>query len=139
MKRVLLDVNVMLDVLLDRQPHSEASAAVWSEVETGGAEGFLAAHAVATLHYLLAKEMGATRAKRAIVAILGVFRVAAIDSAVIREALELPGSDLEDAIAAVAARVAHCDYVVTRDPKGFRGSPVRPLTPEAVLPLLVEV
>jgi hypothetical protein len=34
----------------------------------------------------------------------------------------------------VAASAAAC--IVTRDPKGFRGSPVRSLTPEAVLPLL---
>ena len=31
---------------------------------------------------------------------------------------------------------AACDFIVRRDPKGFRGSPVRHLTPEALLPLL---
>ena len=52
MKRVLVDVNVVLDVLLDRQPHVEASAAVWAAIETGSSEGLLAAHAVTTIHYL---------------------------------------------------------------------------------------
>ena len=51
MKRVLFDTNVVLDVLLDRRPYVEASAAVWAAVETGASEGMLAAHAVTTIHY----------------------------------------------------------------------------------------
>jgi predicted nucleic acid-binding protein len=136
MRRVLFDTNVVLDVLLDRQPYAEASAAVWSAVETGTAEGILAAHAVTTIHYLIRKEKGNARARRIVSAILRVFGVAAVDGAVAREALLLPCPDFEDAVTAAAARLAGCECIVTRDPKGFRGSPVRALTPEAVLPLL---
>jgi predicted nucleic acid-binding protein len=136
MKRLLFDVNVVLDVLLDRRPHAEASAAAWAAVETGIAEGLLAAHAVTTIHYLVRKEMGATKTRRIISAILRVFGVAAVDGAVIQEALELSCPDFEDAVTAAAARLAGCDYIVTRDPKGFHGSAVRSLTPEAVMPLL---
>jgi len=35
MTTVLFDTNVVLDVLLDRQPHAEASAAAWSAIEAG--------------------------------------------------------------------------------------------------------
>jgi predicted nucleic acid-binding protein len=136
MRRLLFDTNVVLDVLLDRKPHVEASAAAWATVETGVAEGLLAAHAVTTIHYLLRKEMGAAKARRIISTILKVFRVAAVDGAVIEEALQLSFPDFEDAVTAAAARLADCDYIVTRDPKGFRASPVRSLTPEAVTPLL---
>ena len=135
MKRALFDVNVVLDVLSDRKPHAEASAAAWAAVETGTAEGLLAAHAVTTVYYLIRKESGAAKAKGILRAILRVFEVAAVDSAVIQEALQLPCSDFEDAVTAAAARHAHCGYIVTRDPRGFRGSPVRTLTPEAAVPL----
>ncbi|HLJ48390.1 MAG TPA: PIN domain-containing protein [Bryobacteraceae bacterium] len=136
MKRILFDVNVVLDVLLDRAPHAEASAAAWAAVETGIAEGLLAAHCMTTIHYLIRKEMSAAKAKSTISAILKVFGVAAVDSAVIHEALELPFADFEDSVTAAAARLARCDFIVTRDPKGFRGSPVHCLTPEAVMPLV---
>lgn len=136
MKRILLDTNVVLEVLLDRQPYVDASAAVWAAVETGVLEGMLAAHAVTTIHYLIRKEMGNTRATRTISAILRVFAVASVSGSVIQEALQSPVSDFEDAVTAAAARLAGCEFIVTRDPKGFRGSPVRPLTPEAVMPLL---
>ena len=136
MKRILFDTNVVLDVLLDRQPHVEASAAAWAAVETGISEGMLAAHAVTTIHYLVRKEMGNIKARRIVTAILRVFGVAAVDGAVVQEALQLPFPDFEDAVTAAAARLAGCECIVTRDPRGFRGSPVRSLTPEAVTPLL---
>jgi predicted nucleic acid-binding protein len=136
MKRILLDTNVVLDVLLDREPYVDASAAAWDAVETGISKGVLAAHAVTTIHYLLRKEKGNAKAKRILSGILTVFGVAAVDGAVVQEALQLPFSDFEDAVSAAAARSAGCDYIVTRDPKGFRESPVRCLTPEAVMPLL---
>jgi predicted nucleic acid-binding protein len=138
MKRILFDTNVVLDVLLDRQPYVEASAATWAAVETGMSEGMLAAHTVTTIHYLVRKEMGASKARRIIAAILRVFGVAAVDGRTVQEALQLPLSDFEDAVTAAAARLAGCECIVTRDPKGFRGSPVRSLTPEAVMPLLAK-
>ncbi len=132
MKRILFDTNVILDVLLDRQPHAEASTAVFASVETGIAEGMLAAYAVATIHYLVQKELGAVKARRIVSALLRVFGVAAVNGAVVQEALQSPLPDFEDAVTAAAARLAGCECIVTRDPKGFRASPVRPLTPEAV-------
>lgn len=136
MKRILFDTNVILDVLLDRKPHADASAAVWSSVETGVLEGMLSAHAVTTIHYLVRRERGAAKATRTIHAILKVFGIAAVDAGVIHEALQLSLSDFEDAVTAAAARSAGCECIVTRDPRGFRASPVRCLTPEAVIPLL---
>jgi len=136
MRSVLFDTNVVLDVLLDRKSHAEASAAAWATVESGRAGGMLAAHAVTTIHCLVQKEIGNIGAKRVISAMLTVFGVAAVDVGVVQEALQLPISDFEDAVTAAAARVAGCEYIVTRDPKGFRGSPVRTIPPEAVGPLL---
>ena len=139
MKRILFDTNIILDVLLDRKPHVDASAELWAAVETGNAEGMLAAHAVTTIHYLLRKEMGIVKSKRIVTSIMSIFRIAAVDGAAIQEALQLPFTDFEDAVTAAAARFADCDCIATRDPKGFRGSPIRSLPPEAITPLLAGV
>jgi predicted nucleic acid-binding protein len=136
MTQVLVDTNVVLDVLLDRQPHVAGSAAVWAAVETGASKGFLAAHAITTIHYLVRKELGAAKATRTVSSILKVFGVAAVDRNVLDAAVHLSSPDFEDAVTAAAAQFAGCDYIVTRDPKGLRGSPVRPLTPEAFVPLV---
>jgi predicted nucleic acid-binding protein len=136
MKRLLVDTNVILDVLLDRQPHAETSIGVWVAIEAGRSEGYLSAHAITTIYYLIQRDPGPVKAKQLIGLMLRMFRVAAVDGIVLEQALRLPLGDFEDAVTAAAAQVCGCDFIVTRDPKGFRGSPVRALAPEAVLPML---
>ena len=136
MSRTLFDTNVVLDVLLDRWPFVDASAVVWAAAETGATEGVLAAHALTTIHYVLRSELGVAKTRRVVSAILTVFGVADVDAAVIHDALQLSFSDFEDAVTAAAARLAGCDYIVTRDPRGLRGFSIRCLTPEAAVPLL---
>jgi len=132
-KRLLLDVNVVLDVLLDRGPFVSAASAVWSAVEEGRAVGMLSAHAVTTLHYLNGRAAGERTARDTTEALLSVFEVAALDGAVVNAALALGFRAFEDAVTAAAARRARCDAIVTRNPKDFKGSPVKVLTPaEAV-------
>ena len=130
MKRVLLDVNVVLDVLLDRRPHAESASDVWAAVEEGRAEGCLSAHAVTTIHYLNMRSVGTRQARETTAAILSVFEVAEVDSSVLSAALALNWEDFEDAVTAAAARRAKCDALVTRNPRDFKGSPVRVLTPQ---------
>ena len=133
MRRVLIDINVVLDVLLDRKPFADSSSAVWAAVEHGEAEGLLAAHAVTTLHYLNARSVGARTARATTEALLSVFNVAGVDEAVLSSALALGWADFEDAVTAAAARRAKCDAIVTRNPRDFARSPVRVLAPsEAV-------
>ena len=136
-KKILFDTNIILDVLLDRQPHAEASVAAWAAAESGRVEGLIAAHAVTTIHYLLQKQVGNAKAKPILSSVLRVFKVAPVDSPVIDEALALPFTGFEDAVTAAAARHAGCVAIVTRDPKGFRGSQVRAFAPDAISPLLL--
>jgi predicted nucleic acid-binding protein len=136
MKRVLLDVNVVLDVLLDRQPHAEGASQVWAAVERGEVEGFLSAHAVTTIHYLNQKTVGARTAREATDALLSVFDVAPVDRGVLHASLSLGCRDFEDGVMAAAARRAKCDVIVTRNTRDFRQSPVRALTPSEALAML---
>lgn len=133
MKRILLDVNVVLDVLLDRAPFADASSEVWAAVERGEAQGLLSAHAVTTLHYLNAKAVGDRMGRETTDALLSVFEVAGVDDAVLNAALSLNWTDFEDAVTAAAAKRAKCEALVTRNPADFKGSTVRVLTPSEAL------
>jgi hypothetical protein len=62
--KLLLDTNVVLDVLLDRPPHSIDSAKVMSAVELGTIEGSFCATTVTTIHYLPEKTLGAANAAK---------------------------------------------------------------------------
>ena len=133
MRRVLVDLNLVLDVLLDRAPYVEGSAALWASIESGEAEGLLSAHCVTTLHYLASRSGGRAFGDRCVSDVLAVFGVAAVDRSVLEEALELGWVDFEDAVSAAAAVAAGCHLIATRDPAGFRKSAIPALDPKAAL------
>ena len=138
MKRALVDVNVVLDVLLARAPHAASSTACLAAIETGRVEGFLSAHAVTTIAYLVGRALGNAGARRAIDDLCAIFAIASVDEAVVRRALALDFADFEDAVTAAAAEAADCEAIVTRDVSGFKGSPVAALEPALWLALLAE-
>lgn len=126
--RVLVDLNLVLDVLLDRQPHADAAAALWASVEAGEADGVIAAHCVTTLHYLATRSGGRAFADECIAGVLTVFGVAPVDDAVLRQALAMGWPDFEDAVCASAGLAAGCHALVTRDPSGFKRTALPVLT-----------
>jgi len=132
-KRLLLDLNVILDVLLDRRPHVDAAARVWAAAEAKLAIGLVPGHSLTTIHYLVVRERGPREARRVVETLLGIFQVVPVDEPVLRQALALPFGDFEDAVCSACAVAAGCDALVTRDVSGFRRSPVPVLTPAAAV------
>jgi predicted nucleic acid-binding protein len=138
MRQPLVDVNVVLDALLARARQGEAAARLWAATEQKRVRALVPAHGVTTLFYLVRQAKGAAAARRAVDALLSVFGVAPVDEAVLRRALSLGWADFEDAVCAAAAEAAGCDLIVTRDPGGFRGSPVPVVDAATALSLLEE-
>lgn len=137
MRRLLLDLNVVLDVLLDRKPHVEPAAAVWAAIEAGRGQGLLPAHAFTTVQYLASRARGPRFARQTLEDLLRVFEVAPVDGAVVRSALDLSWPDFEDAVCAAAAAASRCEAIVSRDPAGFPGSPVPIIDPGTALAWLI--
>lgn len=131
MRRVLYDINVVLDVLLDRRPHVTASARALDAASTPDVEGWLAAHATTTLFYLLARQVGAQRARSGLGRLLEQLRVAPVDDEIVRRALTSPITDFEDAVTAGAAEAVGAGWVITRNGKDFAGGPVPAVHPAA--------
>ena len=66
MTRFLIDLNVVLDLVLDRQPYAKAATALWGLAEAGEIEAVVPAHGVTTVYYLAARERGAAFAHRVV-------------------------------------------------------------------------
>jgi predicted nucleic acid-binding protein len=132
-KRLLLDVNIFLDVILDRAPHADAAAALWASIERGRAHGMVPAHGVTTIFYLLAKARGNGFARDGVQRLIEVFEVAPVDAAIVQRALVFAWPDFEDAVCAAAAEGSHCDAFVTRDPAGYPDASIPVLDPLAAL------
>jgi predicted nucleic acid-binding protein len=136
MMRVLLDINVILDVLADREPFVDDAEAVLRRVEARAMEGLVAAHTITTLHLLLAKHLGKAKVRKVLTDLLHVVTVVPVDEDRVRHALALNWTDFEYAVQAACAENAEAEYLVTRDKKGFKKSPVKVVTPAELLALV---
>jgi predicted nucleic acid-binding protein len=133
---VLYDTNVLLDVLQARQPHLAASAAALNLADTGQVEGYVAAHAVTTLAYLLQRQAGATRSQVILADLLSRLHVAAVTDRTIRTALAGPFRDFEDAVCHAAALEAGAELIVTRNVEDFAAGAVPAVLPEVLVALV---
>jgi predicted nucleic acid-binding protein len=134
--KLLIDTSVILDVLLKRGRRGVDGAALLSGIQMGRAEGYVAAHCITTLHYIVARESGSATARLAVASILQILSVVPLGDRDFHVAVALAMPDFEDAVQAAAALAAHANYIVTGNRKDFRRSPVPPRTAAEVLPLV---
>jgi hypothetical protein len=70
---VTLDINVLLDVFQQREPHYAASAQMVSMVTSGTLMGVCPAHGLTTLYYLVRKHASKPNAENAMDSVLRHF------------------------------------------------------------------
>jgi predicted nucleic acid-binding protein len=112
------------------------SAGVLAAAETGRVEGWVAAHSLTTLFYLLTRYQSAEHARVAVTDLLTFLSVAAVDHDVIEQALNLPYPDFEDAVQMIAAVRSGARYLVTRNVRDYGMGPLPVLQPAELMALL---
>jgi predicted nucleic acid-binding protein len=131
--KLMLDLNVLLDVVQRRESFYFASATLLSKVVEGEEDGFVPGHAVTTLHYIIEKSAGKGRADQFTDWLLAHIEIVPQDKTLYARARTLAMTDFEDAALASAAEMASCDLIVTRNVTDFVGFPVQVMTPEEFL------
>lgn len=133
--KVLFDTNVVLDVLLRREPFFRDAANLFAYAELGKLQDYLGATTVTTVAYFMEKALKETfRAELG--RLLELFDVAAVDRNVLIRAQRSPVQDFEDAVLTEAALGTGLDAVVTRNVKDFQDGTLTVFTPDALLALL---
>jgi predicted nucleic acid-binding protein len=120
--KILLDTNVILDILLDREPFSNEASFLLSKVEQSEIIGFLCATTITTIHYLAAKSLGAQTACKHIRALLSLFMIAPVNHIVLENAIASGFNDFEDSVLHEAACQTGAQYIITRNPLDFKKS-----------------
>lgn len=129
--RLLIDINVLLDVALER-PGAPASAQLLGLCGRQH-EAWLAWHSVAALAHLVERQQSAISGRDFIRGMLGWADVARTARADAMAALDLPMRDFEDALQVAAAMACGAQFIVTRNERAFKASPVTALSPAAFL------
>ena len=130
---MLLDTDVLIDVALDRRPHSGPSSELLDRIERGSRRGFVAWHTLSNFYYLVTSSRGDADTRDFIAELLRFVAVAPADTPALRYAVSLPMADFEDAMQVAAARACGARYIVTRNIRDFSGSPIPALTPRDAL------
>jgi predicted nucleic acid-binding protein len=127
---VLIDTNVVLDILLRREPYYLDAARVSVLSENGHIHGYISASAVTDIFYIARKETKSRDAAFALVSdILKTTRVAAVAESDIFEALKLKWDDFEDSVQYVAGKSVSVEYIITRDPDDFASGSIAAISP----------
>ena len=130
MKKVLIDLNIILDFLNKRNFHQEAAQLLNRCVE-GKLSGYICAHEVTTLSYFLFKEQKDKNKVAAIISsLLDIFHVIPIDETILKNSLLSPITDYEDAVIEVSAVAFDIDYILSRNISDFKLSRIPAYTPE---------
>jgi predicted nucleic acid-binding protein len=131
--RILLDTNVVLDVLLRREPWVSEASAIWKANDDGRMVAYLMASALTDIFYIARRLVGLEAARAAVQTCLEAFEFCPVDRHTLERAHVLSGTDFEDNLQMVCAEIAQLDAIVTRDPGDFKNSTITALTPANVL------
>ena len=130
---MLLDTDVLIDIALDRHPHSGPATELLDRIERGSESACVAWHTVSNFYYLVSPSRGGANARDFIVELTRFVRVAPTDTEAIHYAAALPMADFEDAMQVAAARSCGARYIVTRNVKDYARSPIPAITPREAL------
>ena len=127
--KTLVDTNIILDVLMQREPHFAQSVA-FLKLCGAGVTGWITASQTTDIFYLLRRGGKDSEAALGIVkSLTDNLKMIDVTAKDVRAAFDLQMSDFEDALAAQCAKRARMDYIVTRNAKDFVHSPVPAITP----------
>ncbi len=134
--KVLFDTNVILDVLLDREPFADDALYLLAKVERSEIIGFVCATTITTLHYLITKALGPKKASHYIDLLISLFIIAPVNRLVLEKAIRSKFNDFEDAVIYESALLAGAQYIVTRNTIDFRKSQLPVFEPSELINMI---
>ena len=132
--KIMIDTNIVMDVLLKREPFFASSYEVMKRSALEQVEGFVSSTAATDIFCLLRRALKDGQAARDSLEKLS--RLVGFADALgedVHAALASNMPDFEDALVAAIAERCHMDCIVTRNTRDFVESPVRAMTPQAFL------
>ncbi len=131
--KLLIDANVLLDVLQNREPFVQSSSIIWKLCETEQAKGYVSSLTFANLVYVMRKELDAKKIEETLLALSLIFEFVGFHVTDLSRAAALKWNDFEDAVQSVTAQRVQADYIITRNVRDFAKSNVIAFTPAELI------
>jgi len=131
--RLLIDGNIILDVLQNREPHVVDSAKIWKLCETNQAEGYVSGLTFSNLVSIMRKELSPEKINEVFKSLGLIFQFTDLTVSDLTKAAEQQWDNFEDALQAAVAERIHADNIITRNVKDFKQSKIVAFTPTEFL------
>lgn len=127
--KILIDTNVILDVLCNRQDFVDDSLKVFKYCEANQITGYISALSIPNIVYIMRKELDSEEIKEILTTLTSIFTVVDLRENDLLKAADMDFSDYEDALQSVCAARAKVNYIVTRNIKDFKNSTIPAIKP----------
>jgi len=128
MKKVLIDINIILD-FINKRNFYELAKQVIQLCSDKKIQGYVCAHEITTLSYFLEKDKESEIVNKILTSIMDTFTVIPIDENILRNALNSQIKDFEDAVIEVSSLQNDIDCIISRNKEDFIKSRVCCLEP----------
>jgi len=135
---VLIDTNIAIDVLIQREPFFDYSQLVLLASEQEYINGFISASAITDIYYITNKVLKNDKATRELIKkhLMKTVRIASVDEETIFKALGTGWRDFEDCVQYYVGESISADYIVTRNPEDFACDKISVVTPQKLLDII---
>ncbi|MHB1483538.1 MAG: PIN domain-containing protein [Saccharofermentanales bacterium] len=135
--KILIDTNVIIDVLINRDSFVDNSSAVLKLCESEKLQGFITATTITDIYYVLCKSITDKAVLyNALEKLLSIVEVCDVTKHNVFNALRLRESDFEDAIQSDCAESICADYIITRNIVDFKNSKIKAINPSDFLMII---
>ncbi len=136
---VLVDTNVVMDFLVNREPYADDAVKIVDLCSKKQVTGYLAAHTISNLFYILRKEFSVSQRREMLGALCKVFEISGMDRRKILDALKNEEfDDFEDCLQMECALEIGAEYIITRNCPDFADSDIPAIEPSGFLALFKE-
>lgn len=134
--KILIDTNVLIDYLLEREPFFEDAKEVILSCVEGNEKGCIAAHSIPNMFFILRKDYNKKERREILSNLCSIFDVEGIDKEKLLAGLSNEDfSDFEDCLQMECAKSYGADYIVTRNVSDYSTSEVKAIEPKDYLKL----
>jgi predicted nucleic acid-binding protein len=132
--RVLVDTNIVLDFLLQREPFFQDAEMLFQSIDVGEIVGYVTATTLTDIFYISRRHTRSVeQARQAVSEILTAMMICPVDRVVLESAFNSGLADFEDAVQIFSAANQGSEAIVTRDTQGFLSSPIPVLSIQELL------
>jgi predicted nucleic acid-binding protein len=135
MKKVLIDTNVVIDLLAQREPFFNSTSRLFTLASKKLIVAYVSSLTLVTTHFIVSRELSESDTRKVIRKFKTITTVLDLKDSYINLALDSDFKDFEDAIQYHTALSNNLDAIITRNKRDFKKSRIPVYTTEEYLEL----